>query len=402
MEAGGKIPAAPTETYLAAFQALHRLFGSCGATPITQSDESCYSKALRGNGAAVVSPTAHHLSQVCASRRMSLSRGVVVNLTDLGHAGPYISIAAYLDVFSVSKLDVSCRLFRDMNRTFNGPWFSLGMQKFMGLELVDEGIFTGDETVCCQKSAILGAFNQQFDWKCRIAHFHTGVRSFRAPFTGPEITEVQQADEIAYCCCQLRTDLLTDELSGDSLSKVYIEFEIRQNPDNVSLAVVDFEAGGCSSVTFSPDTGAVIRERKINETPRKVEGAYIQPLATITAGQGFEGSMGLYFCGGHLAFFRRHAYAFTEDAEHPSGGASDGQVVIGPWETTGFVTNLSWAEGCRLTPCLAFRNEGSYDARIVTVGTEPPMIPERLAAAYEEGNWSSLDWDATEQDVPEE
>ena len=64
--------------------------------------------------------------------------------------------------------------------------------------------------------------------------------------------------------------------------------------DNLSLAVVDFESGGRSSVrfdwqisrqsvhfpqccmsrlslkrrTFSPDTGAVIREKKLRESPR--------------------------------------------------------------------------------------------------------------------------------------
>merc|ERR1719188_2490817 len=102
--------------------------------------------------------------------------------------------------------------------------------------------------------------------------------------------------------CRLRTDIL----SADSDRDVYLEVEVLANPDNVSLAVVDFEAGGCSSVTFSPDTGAVIRERKVCEAPRRVEGAYIQPLSTITNGRGFEGSMALHFHGGQLAFFRRH------------------------------------------------------------------------------------------------
>lgn len=208
---------------------------------------------------------------------------------------------------------------------------------------------------------------------------------FREPFCGSEITAVQQADEIAYCRCRLRTDLL----SSSSTNDVYLEVEVLSNPDNVSLAVVDFEAGGCSSVTFSPDTGAVIRERKVREAPRKVEGAYIQPLTTITPGQGFEGSMGLYLHGGHLAFFRRHV------TRRP--GTKDPEV--GPWETTGLVTDLTWAEGQRLTPCLAFRNEGSYRVRMVHIGSRPPMAPERTAMAYDEASWSSLDWDATEQDA---
>merc|ERR1711870_90726 len=116
---------------------------------------------------------------------------------------------------------------------------------------------------------------------------------------GNSITIVEQADEIAYCSCQFRTDLLGPR------DRVYVEFEISENPDNVSLAVVDFEAGGCSSVTFSPDTGAVIRERKVNETPRRVEGSYIQPLGTTNGSPGFAGRMGIFFQGGHLAFFRQ-------------------------------------------------------------------------------------------------
>merc|ERR1719188_228628 len=103
--------------------------------------------------------------------------------------------------------------------------------------------------------------------------------------------------------CRLRTDIL----SADSDRDVYLEVEVLANPDNVSLAVVDFEAGGCSSVTFSPDTGAVIRERKVREAPRRVEGAYIQPLPSLPPGQAFFGLLGLYLFQGNLAFFRRCA-----------------------------------------------------------------------------------------------
>lgn len=98
--------------------------------------------------------------------------------------------------------------------------------------------------------------------------------------------------------------------------------------------------------------------------------------------------MGVYLGAGNLAFFRRH---YRRNAEN--------QASPGPWETTGFVTDLSWAEGSRLTPCLAFRNEGGYFVRMVCVGNAPPIMPEKNAAAYQEGNWSSLDWDATEQEA---
>merc|ERR1719188_2709660 len=128
--------------------------------------------------------------------------------------------------------------------------------------------------------------------------------------------------------CRLRTDIL----EACAEVGVYLEVQVLANPDNVSLAVVDFEAGGCSSVTFSPDTGAVIRERKIREAPRKVEGTYIQPLTTITSGQGFEGSMGLFLHGGRLAFFRRHIERGSDEKPAPEG----------KWECTGFVADLPW------------------------------------------------------------
>merc|ERR1719440_90161 len=141
----------------------------------------------------------------------------------------------------------------------------------------------------------------RFDWKDRYRRFLSEVSTFRPPFGGTEITTVRHPDEVAYCRCRLRTDLLDVEVENG----VYLEIEVLTNPDNLSLAVVDFDAGGRSSVTFSPDTGAVIRERKVREAPRKVEGSYIQPLSTTPPGRRFEGSMGLYLHGGHLAFFRR-------------------------------------------------------------------------------------------------
>jgi hypothetical protein len=175
----------------------------------------------------------------------------------------------------------------------------------------------------------------------------------------------------------LRADVLT---KGSGIG-VYIEIEVLTNPDNLSLAVVDFEAGGHSSVTFSPDTGAVIRERKVQEVPRKVEGAYIQPLAAMLPGRRFEGSVGLYLYAGHLAFLRR----CTSDAAGQEPGT---------WESTGFVTDLSWAEGRCLTPCLAFRDEGTYNVKIVTVDSAPPLPLEHAPNSYDEARWSGLDWEA--------
>jgi len=265
----------------------------------------------------------------------------------------------------------------------------MGCRAFVGLELDNDNVFdpSDDLAVAERHSGTVGAVRKalRVDWKSRYVRFAAEVMMFRTPFSGPEITVVQQADEIAYYCSKLRTDLL-DDRSGPG---VYLEVEVLANPDNVSLAVVDFEAGGCSSVTFSPDTGAVIRERKIREAPRKVEGTYIQPLSTLTNGQGFEGSMGLYLQGGRLAFFRRHVQR----------GAEGEPPQVGAWECTGFVTDLSWAEGRRLTPCLAFRDIGAYHLRNTLVGTEPPVSLPDAEMSFKESQWRSLDWDAGEQDA---
>jgi len=272
------------------------------------------------------------------------------------------------------------------------------------------------------------------DWKGRYAQFRTDVPTFCAPFGTSLIASITHPDEVAYFRCRLCTDIV-DERSAHG---VYMEVEVLANPDNLSMAVVDFEAGGCSSVTFSPDTGAVIRERKIREAPRKVDGAYIQPLPTVPPRQRFHGLMGLYLHQGQLAFFRRCYTRAADDGGEAAVGAGgvamaqaseaaqsheplraaavqhtgdEGQrreqldansgsvsdvegFEIGPWETTGFVSDLSWAEGRRLTPCLAFRDEGTYHVRIVRVGPCPPLNLEHLSAEAEaELGWSGFDWE---------
>jgi len=287
--------------------------------------------------------------------------------------GPYLLVSMFLDDAGLCEADATCKVLRELNRSRGGPWCALGSRTFFGLEVDGEGTFE-PEAEGCELAAVL-LRRAHVDWKSRYTRFLAQVPTFREPFGAAEITEVQQADEIAYSRCTLRTDLLSSP-RGD----VYFEIEVLANPDNVSLAVVDFEAGGCSSVTFSPDTGAVIRERKVCELPRKVQGAYIQPLTTITPGRGFEGRMGLYLHAGQLAFFRQHA----------GEGA-------GPWESTGFITDLAWAEGRRLTPCLAFRNEGKYRVRMCRVSSRPPLMPQHTAAAYDESSWSSLYWDADQE-----
>mmetsp|Transcript_45467 Transcript_45467/g.83199 ORF Transcript_45467/g.83199 Transcript_45467/m.83199 type:complete len:412 (+) Transcript_45467:63-1298(+) len=352
----------------------------------TQAQQSCTPSTL----ALACSAACSAPSRGCP-RTSAASRTTLAELAD----GPYLLIALQLDALGLAKIDATCRLLRQLNRAHVGPWRHLGARIFAGLELDRDGAFelaeqrTGGNDTDQKMLAVKGGRKfARVDWKGRFRRFWTMVPTFRAPFLGKEIMTVRQADEVAYCRCRLLTDVLSDcHRLG-----VYLEVEVLANPDNLSLAVVDFEAGGRSSITFNPDTGAVIRERKVQELPRKVEGAYIQPLATTPPTQRFQGSIGLYLHCGHLAFFRRCSAGDGSDVQTPQ---NNGMLTAeeGVWETTGFVTDLAWAEGRQLTPCLAFRDEGEYHVRLVRMGSEPPLAPQRAASAYDDSSWTLLDWE---------
>lgn len=358
-------------------------FASAGAFQAAARPLCAGGSRFRPSGASSKSGT---LSETSAELSSSSDRPFLSELAE----GPYFVVAMKLDAATLCRADATCRLLNRLNRAHVGPWRALGARAFNGMELERDGTFEVTERddehddnnhVSCAASRKL----TRVDWKGRYSRFRAEVPTFRAPFTGSEIVSVCHPDEVAYCRCRLRTDIL-DDFSPDS--GVYLEVEVLSNPDNISLAVVDFEAGGWSSVTFSPDTGAVFRERKVREAPRKVEGAYIQPLSTTPPGRRFEGSMGLYLQNGHLAFFRRCAQG--ENDLEPEA-----------WESTGFITDLTWAEGRRLTPCLAFRDEGAYKVRVVKVGSRPPLRPVKTKMAYDEASWSGLDWEAGQPAPPE-
>lgn len=310
--------------------------------------------------------------------------------------GPYFVLASQLDEYDLCQTEATCRLLYKLSSTL-GVWRCLGARTFHGMELDSHGTFD------------FGKENKEYpekdeklvriDWKRRYRYFKTETPKFRTPFEGAQITMVQNPDEVAYCKCKLRTDLLQTDayriasVWGVSSSRakrdtggVYLEVEVSANADNLSLVVVDFDEGGKSSVTFSPDTGAVIKEKKVQESPRRVKGAYIQPLQPKL--DRFQGKMGLYVRNGHIAFFRRYK-------------SKDSEAEDEPWESTGFVIDLSWADGKRLTPCLAFRDEGPYCVQVVRVDSNPPIQPQKMIAAYLEKNWSELNWEGG-QPLPHE
>jgi hypothetical protein len=157
----------------------------------------------------------------------------------------------------------------------------------------------------------------------------------------------------------------------------------------------------------------VLRERKVRESPRAIEGTYIHLLPAAPPGHRFEGVMGLYLRNGHLAFFRRWfvspsaatapeegAAAMEEDraegasasgaSAEPAQALANPSVVEPNWETTGFCTDLRWASGQRLSLCLAFRDDGQYNVRITRVGRNPPISPVKSEAAYQDSKWNHL------------
>ena len=343
---------------------------------------------------------ARPLYSVCRTRSTELHS--VCEMPELSFAelsgGPYYNLAGMLDANSLCSMDATCKLLRQLSRTNLGPWRALGSRAFYGVELEREGIF--DQPDAHAEQGQCSRFKMsRVDWKVRYHHFKHSVPTFCSPFSGREITSVAHPDEVAYLRCRLCTDVVAAGCSQG----VYLEVEVASNSDNLSMAVVDFEAGGCSSVTFSPDTGAVIRERKVREAPRKVEGAYIQPLPTVTTGRPFHGLMGLYLYQDRLAFFRRCELPLTglDREANPMQlqlmpGSAQGP--LGPWETTGFVSDLDWAEGRRLTPCLAFRDEGAYRVRVVQIGATPPLDVQKATRQDAKvtdwrTSWSDFDWE---------
>lgn len=286
----------------------------------------------------------------------------------------YFVVAGFCGAQSLCTLDATTTPFRKLNHSL-GLWRSYGAQKFAGIEVNEYGLFTENRrSKITTKPTPLGArrapLAAEMNWKLRVAQFSKEVFEFREPFNPSKITVVENPDEVAYTKCRLRADILTAQPE----IALYIEIDVAENADNLSLALVDFDEGGKSSVTFSPDTGAVIKETKIQETPRRVHGSYIQPMKPNFTK--FEGKIGLYVKNGQIAFFRQYANC--------------------EWETTGFCVDFSWANGQRLTPCLAFRDEGKYVTSITAVGTTPPFEPSQLEGAFDAKKWQELNWEGTE------
>ncbi len=171
------------------------------------------------------------------------------------------------------------------------------------------------------------------------------LHSFRVPFQGETLLSTHCWDEVAYLNCALRVNQLSN-MKPDA--GVYIELSVESISDHLSLSLVDFDGAGTSSLTFSPDCGAVIQETKSYDE-QLVHGQYSAVLGVCRGfGKKTESRMAVFISStGDVTFMRR---------------AHD------QWESTGVISNLTWVIGGILTPCVAFRRQGAYNVRIRAVG----------------------------------
>lgn len=292
----------------------------------------------------------------------------------------YMVAVQLLDADALRSLDAACRQLRVRNNSDTGSWHTLGMTHFRGLKVGTGGFFDAEPCVGIGPPQCKRA---RLDWKLRYGEFGRALFRFSAPFDGTQISNVHRDEAVADLSCRLSTD--PTEASG-----IYLELEVSKNPDNLSLAVQDDIEEGAprrGSLTFSPDTGAVIRERIVRDWPRKCEGAYIQPLPFIQGSSSFLGFIGLFLHRGQIAFFRRAIIQAAEGKE----------PVLGPWECTGFVSDFTaWAKGRWLTPCVAFRKSGDYAVTIKGTSRVPPIAREQWAsrAIWIVSDWTPQDWEA--------
>ena len=270
--------------------------------------------------------------------------------------GPLLNISLLLEGCELCHVDVSSPRVRGKYKELFA-WRNLGKRDFSGLELSEH-----NSAGTLQRSRY--DIEIESDWKRRYYAYRRKLKHFRWPYEGPEIGHFLVTEAVTYLKAALQAEKCT----------FYLEFLIMKNHDNLSLAVVDFDDGGKSSATFSPDTGAVITEKKTRENPRKVEGHYTQPLSPDA--RRFEGLVSMHIRNSRVSFFRRYG----------------GPDSFEEWESTGYVIDVAWACGRPLTPCLAFRDEGEYKAKVTRSDSgAPPVKPVEVVT--ENLKWFPLNWE---------
>jgi len=290
---------------------------------------------------------------VCSASTQALGLKRLSSLSELMD-DTYSAVAAFLDKAALCRVDAACRMLRDLN---DGQWLALGLHTFHGLETEDGETFEGQQ---------LSKPEERHDPKRRDdIRWKTRFGCFRRVCGLPRM--IEQADEDYYFPWLMRRDVF----SKPTAPSIYIEVDVIANPNNVIVALIDYEGGGGQSFTFSPDAGAVIRKRIVCESTNEAERAYIEVLPPIPAGARFHGKVGVFVCGGKVAFFRKQRICVLP--------GTAGAQQLETWESTGFVADLSWLEGSLVTPYIAFRGTGAYRFCIA-----PPLMSE-LPMAVEVG-----------------
>ncbi len=327
--------------------------------------------------------------------------------------GPWCDVALWLDVKALGRTDATCQQLFNLNS--GAPWRNVSARDFFGMECGSAG---------------LALPSPDIGWKHKCEVWQRTALSF---FNyGREIHTIRQHDVTVICGCRLRIDLLriadlerhprnmerrhAPAPPSNMEGGVYYEVEVVANPDSICIAVCDFDTTIQNTVTFNPETGGVIRERR-QHFPRgaqdddpanpsggglpcsckseRIEGEYMVLLPRlgprtdvgphdggwaswgIREPQCFQGFMGVYVSPTtDVAFFRQHA-AF-------------GHTVAPCWETTGFCTNLwnKWGlcgdlrKTKRATMCLSFRDRGDYIVKMLKVSKSPPFMPPVTVPAY--------------------
>lgn len=199
------------------------------------------------------------------------------------------------------------------------------------------------------------------NWRNHYIYVHRELHSFRDV---QHISVIDSEDEVVY----MKIKILIERIPTDG---VFVDVLVKSVCDNISISLVDFDGiGGCSSLTFSPDTGTVIKEKKISEYPRKIVGEYFQCL-TPCPGFGKEHHIAAFISGKkQISFYRK---------------------VDSHWETTGTVSDCMWVNGGKITPCIAFRDAGLYDIQVARVCLGLPVIAQAPDPCNEEG-WKPIGW----------
>lgn len=200
--------------------------------------------------------------------------------------------------------------------------------------------------------------NESEHWKlrgCLSREVFLTMRRFLHSFRGGNrrIESVLHTDHVWYMNAQF----------DENVGAMFIDVCVGTLTDSISLCVVDFDGiGGCSSLTFSPDTGTVIMEHK--STEGEITGEYFQCLNSCEAYT----RCGVYISQTSISFYRK-------------------QCNTSYWETTGEVSDCKWVVGGIITPCIAFRDSGIYDIRINRVTSTPPC---NVIEAPHTGDWKTI------------